>query len=94
MDKQERINEIGKQITEEECEPCKVSVILGTAKEICKLADKNTDNKICEALHEKVVMGEISIEDYLRKNIGIASKDPQAKFTLKELLNYHLDSEK
>jgi len=87
MDKKERIEKIDKEV--EECGPCDVAVTLGTAREICKLADKNTKNQICDVLYEEAVMGKISTEEYLRKNLAIVSKDKEAKFTMKELLNFH-----
>lgn len=84
---------INKKLADEKCEVCDVGVLLGTSREICRLADKNTNNKICDTLYEQVVMGNITIENYLRKNLTLVSKDKEAKFTAKELLTSHLNNQ-
>lgn len=75
------------------CEICNIGVLLGTAREICRLADKHTNNKVCNTLYEQAVMGDISIENYLRRNLNLVSKDKEAKFTIKELLNNYLTTQ-
>ena len=92
MGKQERIEKIGQDFSEEECEPCKQGVILGAARQICKLAEKNTGNAICDTLYDKAVIGEINTEDFLKKTRGVVAKDREARDTLNELLNYHRES--
>jgi len=72
-------------------DPLSRVTLLAAAHKVCIVADKNTSgNKLCNLLHEKAIMGEISTEDFLRRNLALCSKDSEAKNTMKKLLSSHL----
>jgi len=68
---------------EEECDACKVGVILGVTKQVCLQQGKDHE-KNCEELYQKTVLGEIKIGEFVQKVKEIA-KDPLDQRTLKSL---------
>ena len=72
-----------KRVPEEECDVCKVGVILGIAKHVCEQQGKEHES-LCNELYSKTVMGEMKLTDFVEKVKGIA-KDPLDQKTLKSL---------
>lgn len=70
-----------------ECTPCKKGVVIQTALKVCKMADKIMKNKVCDQLHDKVVMEDITTNEYLYRMRGLCGKDSQAKSVIQSLLN-------
>lgn len=66
---------------EEECEPCKVGVLLGIGKYVCEQNLSGDDKKECDDLYEKCVVGEISVKDFIEA-IKTKVTDPQDLKTL------------
>ena len=58
----------------EECEVCKVGVLLGITKYVCEQQGQE-NQKTCSVLYDKTVMGEMKISDFVKK-VKEITKDP------------------
>lgn len=83
--KKAKLGEIQKDF--EECKPCQKGVVIRTARDVCKTADILFNKGICDQLHEKAVLEELPLDDYLSKMRGLCSKDGQAKSVIQALLD-------
>lgn len=76
---------------EEECEPCKVGVILGISKYVCEQSVSGEEQKReCDDLYDKVVSGEIAVADFIAK-VREKVTDPQDLKTLDSITDVARD---
>lgn len=76
-----------KKAFDDQCPPCEQGVLLRTARDVCKTADLLFNRGICDQLHEKAVLEEITITDYLHRVRGLCSKDSSAKTVIQALID-------
>jgi len=60
-------------------------LVLRISKDLCNTVGTENDKITCEELRDKTVIGDIDIEDYLKKITPIIEKDNDAKQILNEL---------
>jgi len=60
-------------------------LVLRISRDLCNTVGNENDKITCEELRDKTVIGDIDIEDYLKKITPIIEKDNDAKQILNEL---------
>ena len=73
-------------MVEEECEPCLLGVSIEVARHLCKITNSAGGAGKCEELYNKVVLGEMSINDYIDE-IDKMVTDEDGKKTINEVRN-------